>query len=286
MPLLCVLYLTAKRSRFHEDKIIYDLFKNTTLQGTYVELGAFDGKEESNTIFFDKCLQWNGLLIEAQTKSYQKVIQNRPHAVSLSFSPTCKVDNGTTAKMYNYPLSNNGMEGLAKSYEGKEITAVPCGPLTPVLQDVFGATTTTTTATINNITHLSFFSLDVEGAELLVLETIDFNIIQIDVIMVEIQNSYCPNAITCMNTHNIRRLMAMTGKYALFVDFVEASDVYIRLGTEAYRRAKEIEQIREFQRKKRIHDNIMLLKQKRIHDIHQYCVDGKQFSAVAALSML
>ena len=169
----CVLYLTAKRSRFHEDKIIYDLFKNTTLQGTYVELGAFDGKEESNTIFFDKCLQWNGLLIEAQTKSYQKVIQNRPHAVTLSFFPTCKVDNDTTAKMYNYPLSNNGMEGLAKSYEGKEITGVPCGPLTPILQDVFGATTTTTTATINNITHISFFSLDVEGAELLVLETIN-----------------------------------------------------------------------------------------------------------------
>ena len=266
MLLLCMLFYNAKRSRFHEDKIIYDLFKNTTIQGTYIELGAFDGKEESNTIFFDKCLQWNGLLIEAQTKSYQKVIQNRPHAVTLSFSPTCKVDNGTTAKMYNYPLSNNGMEGLAKSYEGKEITAVPCGPLTPVLQDVFGVAISTT-ATINNITHISFFSLDVEGAELLVLETIDFNIIQIDVIMVEIQNSYCPNANTCMNTHNIRRLMAMTGKYALFVDIVEASDVYIRWGTEAYRRAKEIEHIREFQRKKRIHDNIMLLKQKRIHDI-------------------
>ena len=49
-------HASFSRSRFHEDKIIYDLFKNTTItsspneeallpRGTYVELGAFDGKD-------------------------------------------------------------------------------------------------------------------------------------------------------------------------------------------------------------------------------------------------
>lgn len=39
--------------------------------------------------------------------------------------------------------------------------------------------------------------------------------------------------------------MAKTGKYALFVNFLEASDVYVLLGSEAYGRARQIEWDRE-----------------------------------------
>lgn len=207
-------------------------------------MGAFDGKDESNTIFFDKCLGWDGLLIEGQSQSYQKVIESRPHAVKLSFSPTCKSENETT-NFYDYPLSNNGVQGLAKSYTGKETIEIPCGPLTPVLLDIFGPRG-----------KISFFSLDVEGAELLVLETIDFNVIDVDVIMVEIQNTYCPEA-NCESVHNIRRHMAMTRKYSLFVDFLEASDVYIRWGTEAWRRAKQIESYRMEQMERGIREQML-----------------------------
>ncbi len=200
--------------------------------GTYVELGAFDGRSESNTRFFDICLGWDGLLIEGQSISYEKVIANRPHAIKLSFSPTC-ADGDGNAKFYDYPLSNNGMVGHAKSYEGKgAIVDVPCGPLTSVLRDVFGPNG-----------NISFLSLDVEGAELLVLNTLDFDLVSIDVVMVEIQNTHCPEA-NCPIVHQIRGKMAMTGKYAVFVDFLEASDVYVRLGTLAYTRAMSIETTR------------------------------------------
>jgi hypothetical protein len=43
------------RSRLHEDKIVYEtLFKNKMNgieTGTYVEIGAFDGRGESNSAF-------------------------------------------------------------------------------------------------------------------------------------------------------------------------------------------------------------------------------------------
>ena len=168
-------------------------------------------------------------MIEGQSTSYDAAIRNRPRAVKLSFSPTC-VNEGDVAKFYDYPLSNNGMVGHAKSYEGKDaITYVPCGPLTPVLLDVFGPGG-----------DISFLSLDVEGAELLVLDTIDFDLISIDVVMVEIQNVHCPEA-NCPLVHRIRGRMGSTGKYAIFVDFLEASDVYVKFGTLAYERARSIE---------------------------------------------
>jgi hypothetical protein len=200
----------------------------TPQYGTYVELGAFDGKEESNTVFFDTCLGWSGLLIEAQTESYKKVIQNRPNAVKMSFSPTC-LDNNTTALLYNFPLSNNGMKDLAQTYTGKETVEIPCGPLTPVLLDVFGPNQT-----------ISFFSLDVEGAESLVLDTIDFSKLDIHVIMIEIQNSYCPNPMSCTQTHTIRKRMA-EANYSLFAELVEASDVFTKHGSEAWRRGKSVQ---------------------------------------------
>lgn len=255
----CYIMLLCKRSRFSEDYIIYDLFKNTTIsssphehsplpKGTYLELGAFDGKDESNSMFFDKCLGWDGLLIEAQSQSYQKVVENRPHAVKLSFSPTCTNEN-EVAKFYNYPLSNNGMEGFAKSYTGKETVEIPCGPLTPVLLDIFGPDG-----------KVSFFSLDVEGAEIKVLETIDFDLIEVEVLMIEIQNTHCPEA-NCPEVHSIRRHMARTGKYALFVDFLEASDVYVRWGTEAWKRAKQIHNAREERLQKEMEKQMMLEQQ-------------------------
>ncbi|KAL3805385.1 hypothetical protein HJC23_009092 [Cyclotella cryptica] len=247
----------SHRSRFFEDKIIYDtFFKESTTPfsfprnerdssrtlfyssavhqqspqyGTYVELGAFDGREESNTVFFDKCLRWDGLLIEAQSQSYQKVVENRPNAVKLSFSPTCiedksEAEGAQTASFYNYPLSNNGMKDLALSYKGKDTVQVPCGPFTPVLKDIFGPNQT-----------ISFLSLDVEGAESLVLDTIDLSVVHIDVVMIEIQNSYCPNPTNCPQVHRIRKRMA-EANYSLFGELVEASDVYAKLGTEPWRR--------------------------------------------------
>ena len=48
-------------------------FKNHPgFNGTYLELGAYDGSQESNSRFFDLCLGWKGLLIKRNPKKYQK----------------------------------------------------------------------------------------------------------------------------------------------------------------------------------------------------------------------
>ena len=53
---------------------------------------------------------------------------------------------------------------------------VPCGPLGPVIEHVFGGK-------LDLPPRVNFFSLDVEGAEKLVLDTIDFSRVQIDILM-------------------------------------------------------------------------------------------------------
>jgi hypothetical protein len=208
-----------ERSRSQEDKIIYDMFFKDRLTGTgtYIELGAYDGLEESNTRFFDLCLGWKGLLIEGQPATFKKTVQNRPRAHKMSFAPSCseeyEAENGTL-KFYKHPLTNSGLEGKAKAYEGRAAVDVPCGPLGPVLEDVFRGKS------------ISFFSLDVEGAEPMVLETIDFEKVHIDVLMIEVENIFCKKNTACESRDATREIMERAG-YTRYENIVKASDVYV-----------------------------------------------------------
>ena len=215
------------RSRFKEDQIIYNsFFKNKDIKGTYVELGAFDGTTESNTRFFDLCLGWEGLLIEALPQSYAKVLKNRPHATRLSFSPTCQ-DINSTVNFHNKSHTNTGLEGVTEVYKkNRRIVSIPCGPITPVLLDVFGPGD-------DDEDHnggggaITFFSLDVESAESLVLDTLDFSKIGIDVMMIEVINSFCKDE-NCPNVLKIREAMKLAGGYEIFKRLVPNSYVYVR----------------------------------------------------------
>lgn len=230
-----------ERSRFHEDKIIYELlFKNSTTTsatttrsgggdsgGTYLELGAFNGVQESNTRFFDDCLGWKGLLIEANPGIYQETIENRPFAHKMSFAPSCSAES--TVPFHRVKWTNGGLQGYAVAYnnsKAKPTVDVPCGPLSPVLADIFADDhwdNNTTTAPV--LPTLDFFSLDVEGAEALVLSTIDFQAIRINVLMIEIQNSFCTDN-NCEVRRQVRAKMALEG-YQRYEGLVRASDVYV-----------------------------------------------------------
>jgi hypothetical protein len=52
----------------------------------------------------------------------------------MSFAPSCDADYervNKTVEFYRYPMTNVGLPGKAKTYEGKPTVDVPCGPLGP-----------------------------------------------------------------------------------------------------------------------------------------------------------
>ena len=209
----------AVRSRFHEDKIIYETFfkGRSTGNETFVEQGAYNGMTATNSRFFDTCLAWKGLLIEGNPTNYQKVVTSRPTAHRMSFAPSCTAEYeaiNKTIPFYVQPFANTGLVDAAKTYEGRATVDVPCGPLTPVLQDLFGDQ------------GVSFFSLDVEGAEKLVLDTVDFKAVRIDIIMIEGENDHCRARQRCQVREDVRARMEAEG-YTRHTGMVKASDVYV-----------------------------------------------------------
>ena len=47
--------------------------------GNFVEMGAFDGLRLSISLFFERHLNWKGLVIGANPVNYELVLKNRPN---------------------------------------------------------------------------------------------------------------------------------------------------------------------------------------------------------------
>jgi hypothetical protein len=54
--------------------------------GFFVECGAFDGEHGSNTLYMERHLQWKGILIEPDRKSFDKLLAKQRHSWAL---PVC-----------------------------------------------------------------------------------------------------------------------------------------------------------------------------------------------------
>lgn len=218
------------RSFRNEDKTLYNLFfrgqqarTTATLSQqkpkekfTYVELGAFNGVRESNTRFFDVCLEWTGLLIEANPLKYSKLLETRPHAHCLNYAPSCTKPQ--TIDFHSVSFTNAAQANVPNFYDNTSLVQVPCDRLTPTVVDILGG-------------HVSFFSLDVEGAEAMVLQTIfgDFETkISVDVWMVENVNHFCPpEPKGCVSRDESRSILQHAG-YVGYHSVVLGSDLFVR----------------------------------------------------------
>jgi hypothetical protein len=52
-------------------------------EGFFVECGAADGEQVSNTLYMERYLGWGGILIEADTKFYERLMTRKRKALAL-----------------------------------------------------------------------------------------------------------------------------------------------------------------------------------------------------------
>ena len=158
-------------SAYMEDLTIFKTFFNDpkfwNSDRFYVEIGGHNGVLESNTRLFDVCLGWNGLLVEPIPQSYHRMVKLRPTAHHLNMAPSCKTPS--VARFKNHPFTN------AVANEEGAAMEIHCGPLSHPLRQL-------------GIRKIDYWSLDVEGSELDVLKTVDWDDVQIDIIMAESEN--------------------------------------------------------------------------------------------------
>ena len=148
-------------SQQQEDITLYNKFLNYR-DGFFIELGAMDGLQYSNSLFFERELNWTGILIEP-TDQYNRLILNRPNC-----------------KNYNYAISETegDVEFLGNGAIGGVTDTMDSGHRNGWHLDLQPSYVVKSIpiSKIVDIERVDLFSIDVEGGELAVLRTFDWNI--------------------------------------------------------------------------------------------------------------
>ena len=159
--------------------------------GFFVELGANDGVKQSNTFYFEKNLNWKGILIEPIKKKYLKCLKYRSNnnyfynnaCVSFNYKHSkIKMIYSDLMSSINDDEINNKVAAKKHAQDGKKYLLK-----NENIEEVW-----VDTKTLNNIFEeinapklMDFLSLDVEGSELEVLNGINFLTYNFKFILIE-----------------------------------------------------------------------------------------------------
>ena len=170
-----------------QDKYLNEnIFKNYK-NGFYIDIGAHDGKDKSNTYYFYKN-GWRGINVEPIPKVFDNLKLNKPNDINLNLAISEK--DGYADFIINEGYTEM-LSGLKNNYDSRHIDRI-----NRELREHGGKSKNIKVKTKrldnicnhHNIKHINLLSIDVEGGEKSVIDSIDFNKVFIDVIVFE--NNY------------------------------------------------------------------------------------------------
>ena len=173
------------QSQYGQDEALYRLLFKNKMDGVFVELGAGDGVRLSNTYFFEK-QGWSGICIEPNPFEYKKLIENR-HCITENI---VIATNPSPVEFLAIDGEGKGLSGIVDEYDSRHLQRIETSGEVKGRQEVMKVPTSTMENLFDkhNITEVDYFSLDVEGSELDVLHSINFEKVKINYFTIE--NNY------------------------------------------------------------------------------------------------
>lgn len=203
------------------------IFKGQVKNGFFIEAGADDFETDSNTLLFEIEHKWSGLLVEPNPTIYPKGFTKQRKVWA---SSSCLA---TEPRPHVAPFSqktvHGGMAGIVQN-RTEETYDMQCFPLYSLLM-------ATGNKTVN------YLSLDIEGAEFLVLQTIPWAKVDIEVLTVETNHA---GEIFPGTRQEIRDYLADKGY--VYTATVEIDDVFVRKDLYEGKYKPDLEKEAEFQR--------------------------------------
>jgi FkbM family methyltransferase len=156
-------------------------------RGVFVDVGAYDGLTLSNTLYLERELGWTGLAVEPNPVAYRKLVSTR----------RCRAENaaiGVTNGEVTFRLVTGYAEmlsGIADEYDDRHRARIESelsqhgGSHSEIrissyrLADVLER---------HGVDQVDYLSIDVEGGEMGVLSSMDFNRVHVSVVGIE--NNY------------------------------------------------------------------------------------------------
>jgi FkbM family methyltransferase len=166
-------------SQIGEDSILYYLFSvRNVYNPTYLDIGTNDPVKGNNTYFFYH-RGASGVCIEPDPVIYKRLKKKRPRDICLNFG--IGLNEVSEAPFYVFPEKYTGWNTFsateaelrkAAGHEYEKIIQIPLKNVNNIIQDTLGKAP-------------DFISIDVEGLDLEILESLDFDKYAPNVLIVE-----------------------------------------------------------------------------------------------------
>ena len=143
--------------------------------GYFIECGANDGVDQSNTWYFEKILNWSGILIEPLNKQFQELKKNRSKKNKFFNLALCSSEAENILLMEDNDLQSKSIIDSSKTVKSN-FESVNSQTLTKVLDEISAPDL------------IDFFSLDVEGFEHQVIKGINFDKYNFKYFLIETKN--------------------------------------------------------------------------------------------------
>jgi len=166
-------------SQLNQDLWVIEVLKGKK-NGIFVDVGAFDGVNLSNTYMLEKDFGWNGICVEANSDTFNRLKEARDcvcvkEMLSDSCDNTLKLQHMGELSYGNKNVFNIDVDEMKKKHEHLDTTIEyhKTKTLNKVLEE-------------NNVPKIiDYLSIDVEGMEYDILKVFDFNKYHINTLTVE-----------------------------------------------------------------------------------------------------
>ena len=167
--------LERSASQWCEDVILLPTLLHAAApgHGTFIEIGGLDGRTFSNTAMLEECFGWKGLLIEPNVVNFFKLDHSSGRLAQRVHSGVCATPGNLSFTILGGAMAadvSHMSHRLQSMHAGAAKATVPCAPLSSLMHS-------------HGLPTATLLSLDVEGAEDLVLGTVDpaaFKIIMVE----------------------------------------------------------------------------------------------------------
>ena len=161
-------------------KFVYDNFFREKKNGYFLEIGAFDGIQGSNCLFFEKFKNWNGLAMEPSPSQFEKLRSNRK--CKLINKAASAISGKMTFIEIDSSSSDSQLSGLEKYYPDKSQSVLKKNNLKKYMVEVL-----TFDEILKNVDKevIDYCSIDIEGAETALIENFNFSNYKIKVLSIE-----------------------------------------------------------------------------------------------------
>jgi len=177
------------KSQHKQDEFIINYFKGKK-NGIFIDVGAHDGITLSNTYVLEKYYGWSGICIEPIDYEYEKLVECRN---CVTYNCACYDKNGTEKfTLVEYDGYPDMLSGISREITFKAMNDIlsegtRMGAKLKIIE--------VETRILNELLEecglydIDFMSIDTEGSELKILESINYNKFNIHVLIFENGNN-------------------------------------------------------------------------------------------------